>query len=231
MKIKSTTRKRSPLYHHFEYSEYEEIVYKVTRGYSHFRCREYAKVNFKDHIVNDNFQKQSDPTFANNLHAYALLINPLHSNMIVLDFDNACLVDIERVMDQFVSTGIVKHFDIASSTRDYKSNQTINRHLYIGLDRFYNTLPLYGCSIPKVCNGYLSCIRQKLEVVVRVSKKFNNGQIRHDTNIKWEEGYSKEGNIWLKYSSEQLIAPLTTADGACSEEILAPIKPTLKLRG
>lgn len=192
-------------------------------------------VNFKDHIRNEKFLPFSDRYFTDKPYAYGVLINPIHSNILALDFDTTELSVIENVIDQIADTGIAKHFDIASTTR--RKKDTINRHLYVGLDRCYNTYPFYGANITGVCNGYLSCIRQKGEVVVRLSQKFNKGMlygpngIDLDTDIKWEKGYSREGKVWLTYSSEQLIAPLTTADGASSEGTHVPIRQSLRLRG
>lgn len=184
---------------------------------------------------NNKFLPIDDPLFKDTPYAYGLLINPIHSNLLALDFDSTPVEVIEGVIDQIAETGIANHFDIASSSR--LDGKTINRHLYIGLNKYYNTYPFYGASITGVCTGYLSCIRQKGEVVIRLSQKFNKllvygtGGQDIKTEIEWEKGYSREGDKWLTYSSEQLIAPLTTAVGASFEETHAPIRQSLKLRG
>lgn len=237
MKKIRTTRKRAPLLNHLEYSEsYKKIIYKLNSEYSHFRFREYALINFKECKKNNKFLPTDDPYFIKDAYAYGLLINPVHANMLALDFDNTDLKTIENVIIQIANTGIANHFDIASSSRS-SGGETINRHLYVGLNKFYNTYPFYRASIPGVCNGYLNCIHQKGEIVIRISRKFNTHTLygpsrkKIDTKIHWEKGYSKEGNKWLIYSSEQLIAPLTTVAGAYLGETLAPIKHSLKLRG
>jgi len=245
MKRIKTNKKRAPLFKHLEYSEsYKEIIYMMAQQYSKFRNKEYAVVSFKEHMRKDKFLAIDDPYFMNKSYAYGLLINPAHANMLVLDFDNTDLEVIKEVIEQIANTGIANHFDIASSSR-LETGETVNRHLYVGLNKFYNTYPFYGAAITGVCKGYLSCIRQKREVIIRVSNKFNsdtfyrpNRYLRFteyrkkiDTEIHWEKGYSKEGNIWLTYSSEQLIAPLTTAVGAYLGETRTPIRQSLKLRG
>ena len=253
---------RSPLIYNSEYSNlFKYIAFTVNASYETFIEREYSCINIKEFIKNGKFIPFNDPLMANVAYAYGILINPLHSNLIVLDFDDTNISTIDKVIENFKSLSITRHIDLISSSRYGKSNINFTEniieqskdtttgkehfHLHVGLDKPYNTLPLYNNLIPGVCKGFLNCIKSKNEVVIRISEKFNNTQQtrqsgdifaipqQQDSTPIWKTGYSyiKEDNKWQTYSSEQLIVPLTTADGVYSDVIQNQTRRSLKLRG
>ena len=150
-----------------------------------------------------------------------------------MDFDDLSSgEDVENAVVKLQSMPIVQEVDVAISSRWDKDLSPKGFHIYAGLVGFHNVLGLYKSQIPGSCKGYNNCVLSKQEMVLRVSKKFRDPDKRIISDIYWDRGYSrKDSDTWLKYTSQQLIAPLTTADGPSSNTTLLRDKPRLKMRG
>lgn len=163
-------------------------------------------------------------------YAYGLVANPFNTNVIILDFDTDDIEVVNRVVSYAQELPEAREIDIACSSRAY--GKPLGFHLYIGLDDTYNVLPIYKAGISGTCVGYNNFVLAKQEMVIRVSRRFNDRNKDRDTRILWIQGYlRKDENIWLSYGPLLLIAPLTTADGPIFTMTQTQIRPRLRLRG
>jgi hypothetical protein len=138
---------------------------------------------------------------------------------------------LQFILSTILEQDQVETIDIAISSR--KADMTPKgRHIYVGLKDYCNLIPFYSVGLEGTCKGFNDLIVKKGEIVVRISPKFFMGNTNSFTDISWEEGYTKIGdNKCLRFTSEQLIAPLTTADvPSCAEQEKARSR-ILKLRG
>ncbi len=164
-------------------------------------------------------------------HAYGLLFDPYCTNVLIFDFDEPDSESISFVKNLLLEDKRVQVLDIAISS--FNENGSVKgRHLYAGLDQVHNLISLYTLGIDGTCEGFNKLIAKKGDTVIRVSEKFEDGKPVPRTNIVWEEGYTRIGvDKWLKFTSEQLIAPLISADASSYDRIVRASSHVLRLRG
>lgn len=164
-------------------------------------------------------------------YAYAFLMNPLKTNVFVLDIDSKEKEHRDMLVDALSRVPLVRDIDVLGTSFDKDSDSPIRFHIWVGLQEFQNVLEVYKVNIDGVCKGFMNGVLQRLEIVSRISRKFNV-ETKYSTNPKWLCGYSREkDNEWQSFTSEQLIAPLTTVDGVSLSETHLTSRPRLKLRG
>lgn len=243
MKYQQAKDQRCPTPLQLTYSKrLKEVVYPLeptNENEYETSSRKYKQVKFSNYKLAgywnpSKFVPLTDPEYKDKPYAFGYLIDPFKSNLLVIDIDDNNESHLKAILENFAKEDFVKEMDVAGSSFDKDDTTKILRyHVYIGLDKEYNILDFYKLAIPGACSSYAKYVLTKEEVVIRVSRKFNMMKNKTiDTNIRWQFGYSrKENDIWLGYSSEQLIAPLTTVDGPSSNEIQGLTRPRLKLRG
>jgi len=163
-------------------------------------------------------------------HAYGLLIEPLHTKILVMDFDEPDPKPIEFTRELLMKRDDVNVIDIVTSS--FVDGKPKGRHLYAGLAMPQNLVSFYNLGIMGSCNGFNKLIVKKGEIVIRVSQKFKDGKPIPGSEMRWEEGYTRIGaDKWLKFTSEQLIAPLISADAQYSVMRERERSRVLRLRG
>lgn len=242
---------RKPVVYLDDYKTYYEIVYRLYNEYGQsstpmimptVRNRTYAMVDFKD-CVNpfgkfipyqdkDRFPPQTP-------HAYGLMINPYNTRLIVLDLDREDKTYVGKWIDKFLESDIAEVIDVAVSSRREDGTPT-GWHIYVGLVGRHNVMDFYQTAYENydklgLCEWFCKFIGMKHDLVIRTSQKFyqerNRPTFRDKTTIQWEDGYKKENGTWLRYSQQQLIAPLRIADGVSPDVIPTARSPRLRLRG
>lgn len=100
-------------------------------------------------------------------YAYGVMVNPLKSNIIPLDFDNISFADIRHITESFLDnfSNSTEQIDILQSTAPNKF------HVYIGLNDTYRIENMIS-SFPRLCSGFKSFCRHNNQLVLRVSQKF-----------------------------------------------------------
>ena len=239
MKTQSATECRCPVPTQTSYkASLKEIVYRIEDSYD-------SLLEWTHRMVAHSIYRQSgsfnpvrflpfDDIFIDRTpYAFGLLANPFKTNVITLDFDEATVENVMDAVERLGDMPIVQEIDIAISSR-YNDFELTPKgyHVWAGLNGYHNVLGFYRSQIPGACKGYNNCVLSKQEMVLRVSKKFKDPDKNAITDINWTTGYSrKDRDTWLKYTSQQLIAPLTTADGVLSNTTPLRSKPRLKMRG
>ena len=176
-----------------------------------------------------SFSAYNKPGFEK--HAYGLLIEPLHTKILVMDFDDPDPKPIAFTKKLLLKREDINIIDIVTSSFDVTGHPK-GRHLYAGLATPQNLISFYNLGIQGSCNGFNKLIVRKGEIVIRVSQKFENGKPIPGSEMRWEEGYTRIGaDKWLKFTSEQLIAPLISADVHFFGETNRGLNHTLRLRG
>jgi hypothetical protein len=238
MNIIDSRDSRSPLVFHSSYnSGLLEIVYKLSDGYTPIDERHYDVVRHINHRwsmlqTSETFKPYTDdPYFFEPGHAYGLLINPYSSALLVLDIDEDDEETLTFVKYFLMCHPSVETIDIALSSVG-NAVRTSGKHIYAGLTGEHNLFSFYENGIEGTCKWFNRLVCKKRELVIRVSQKFYKNVAEPSSKIVWHEGYTKLGeDKWLKFTSEQLIAPLITADVYYLEKFLTRRSQSLRLRG
>lgn len=243
MNIINASDSRSPILHHLSLKPYsKEIVYKLFSN----RLGGYENIVLERHhdIVSHRLYRWSEIADGTSFvpyktedgeffegHAFGLLINPYHSNVLVLDIDEDNTELLSNLIKIFMTTEDVEAIDIAASSVD-KDGKVKGRHLWVKLTKPKNLIEFYNMSPEGTCQGFNRLVIKKQEVVIRVSQKFEKYVPDPQTVIRWERGYTKIGeDTWVKFMSEQLTAPLISVDARFLEERREMRRLSLRLRG
>ena len=130
-------------------------------------------MDFTDHRKRDlcfeRFQNEeySLNKYSDIFYAYGIMINPMYSNVIGLDFDKVDWPDIKNLIYNFIQNYFadINQIDIVLSSLQY------NYHIYIGLSKYFKIGEIIN-TFPRVCSGFKSFSEHNNETVLRVSQKF-----------------------------------------------------------
>jgi hypothetical protein len=162
-----------PFYHDPEYkSSFREVIYfgKIKNNRSVYDyiptpCI-YDLVDHKDfRVEGTRFKEPTTEIFGDNDYlAFGILINIYNTRILPIDIDKnsgaVTIKNIELLLQDDRFTGA----DIINSSAD-------NWHVMVGIKEFTNIRHILPF-IPNICQGYVSCCRDRREAVLRVSQKF-----------------------------------------------------------
>ena len=152
----------------------KQIVYlsNIDEFYNRIPYRKTTLVNFNDFREKELLFNEFPPAEnellhdGSNFYAYGIMINPLKSNLIGLDFDNVSYNNLTGLIQAFAFKYIdfIRQIDIISTSLN-------NYHVYIGLEDTFKINEIIN-TFPNVCVGYKSFSNNNIENVLRVSQKF-----------------------------------------------------------
>jgi hypothetical protein len=162
--------------------------------------KEYA---FHEDVYNDYLPLKG------TLYAFGVMINPLNTNVIALDFDNTSSYhrnNIDIFLCYLMSKPEVVDIDLKISSRS--GIRLTSYHIIIGLDKEYNIKEfLERIKISKIdglCLGYIQNVLDTNVMIIRTSQKFQNIKTK-PTFTSFEFGFRKIDGIYYKATKNDYI--------------------------
>lgn len=173
------------------------------------------------------------PELINTPYAFGMAFNLLETILIPFDVDNGSFIRVRCFINYLMRFQNIQGIETVRSTT-YSNH---NYHIYLLLKEPSNALDFFRqitFDNQLCCTGYSNYVTRNGIANIRTSEKFKPGDkslnVLPTLEILMKEKTIEGEEVWVQYSSEQSIVPLTTVDGL-SQNIQETMKPNFQKKG